>query len=87
MKYHFQYLDLLRDIMDNGVVKGDRTGVGTVSKFGCRMKFSLRERFPLLTTKRVFWKGVAKELLWFLRGCTNAKELTDEGVKVIIHWH
>lgn len=77
-----QYLNLIRDIMDNGVRKGDRTGTGTMSKFGCQMRFSLRETFPLLTTKRVFWRGVAEELLWFLRGCTNAKTLTDKGVRI-----
>ncbi|GAB5365577.1 hypothetical protein AAMO2058_001070100 [Amorphochlora amoebiformis] len=77
-----QYLKLIRDILGNGVKKGDRTGTGTISKFGCTMRFNLRERFPLLTTKRVFWKGVAQELLWFIKGCTNAKTLTDKGVKI-----
>ena len=56
-----------------------RTGVGTRSKFGCNMRFSLRDSFPLLTTKRVFWRGVVEELLWFMRGDTNAKNLTDKG--------
>jgi len=78
-----QYLKLIREILENGVKKGDRTGTGTISKFGCSMRFSLREgRFPLLTTKKVFWKGVVEELLWFIKGCTNAKVLTDKGVKI-----
>jgi len=68
-----QYLDAVRDVIDTGVKKGDRTGVGTLQKFGCMMRFSLRDgRFPLLTTKSVFWKGVVEELLWMLRGCTDS---------------
>jgi dihydrofolate reductase/thymidylate synthase len=62
-----QYLDLCRDIMEGGVRRGDRTGTGTLSKFGTQMRFSLRNgRLPLLTTKRTFWRGVAEELLWFI---------------------
>ena len=60
----YQYLDLVREVLDHGVSRSDRTGVGTIGKFGVQMRFSLRERFPLLTTKRVFWRGVAEELLW-----------------------
>ncbi len=78
-----QYLNLIRDIMANGVVRGDRTGTGTISKFGVQMRFSLRgDEFPLLTTKRVFWRGVAEELLWFVAGSTNAKLLQDKGIKI-----
>ena len=78
-----QYLELIRNIIDHGVVKGDRTGTGTISQFGAQMRFSLRDgRFPLLTTKRVFWRGVCEELIWFLRGETNAKLLSDKGVKI-----
>eukprot|EP00752_Nemacystus_decipiens_P001422 g1402.t1 len=78
-----QYLNLVRDILDNGVRRGDRTGTGTLSKFGVQMRFSLRdERFPLLTTKRVFWRGVAEELLWFVAGCTNANVLKDRGIHI-----
>jgi dihydrofolate reductase/thymidylate synthase len=78
-----QYLDLVRDIIDRGVLRGDRTGTGTLAKFGCQMRFSLREgRFPLLTTKRVFWRGVAEELLWFISGDTNARTLNDKGIKI-----
>jgi len=58
------------------------SGVGTVSKFGCQMRFSLRESFPLLTTKNVFWRGVAEELLWFVSGNTSAKTLQDKGIKI-----
>lgn len=59
-----QYLDLVRQVLDHGSSRPDRTGVGTLGKFGVQMRFSLRESFPLLTTKRVFWRGVAEELLW-----------------------
>ena len=58
------------------------TGTGTISTFGTQMRFDLRESFPLLTTKRVFWRGVAEELLWFIKGSTNAKELSDKGVRI-----
>lgn len=71
----YQYLNLIRDILDTGVHKGDRTGTGTISKFGTHMRFNLRHSFPLLTTKRVFWRGVAEELLWFISGNTNANDL------------
>lgn len=78
-----QYLRLVEDILDNGVRRGDRTGTGTLSKFGVQMRFSLREgRFPLLTTKRVFWRGVAEELLWFVSGCTNANVLKERGIHI-----
>ena len=78
-----QYLELIRNIIDHGNTKGDRTGVGTRSMFGAQMRFSLRdEQFPLLTTKRVFWRGVAEELLWFIRGCTSAKALSDKNVHI-----
>lgn len=66
----YQYLDLCRDILANGIRKGDRTGTGTISKFGTQMRFSLRNgRLPLLTTKRTFWRGIAEELLWFIEVC------------------
>ena len=77
-----QYLDLIREIIEEGNVKGDRTGTGTISKFGKQMRFDLRRSFPLLTTKRVFWRGVAEELLWFIGGRTNAKELQDKDIKI-----
>ncbi|XP_024394486.1 bifunctional dihydrofolate reductase-thymidylate synthase 1 [Physcomitrium patens] len=78
----YQYLNLIDDIIKTGAVKGDRTGTGTISKFGCQMRFNLRKSFPLLTTKRVFWRGVVEELLWFISGSTNAKVLHDKGVKI-----
>jgi thymidylate synthase len=78
-----QYLNLIDHIIKYGVVKGDRTGTGTISVFGAQMRFSLRDgRIPLLTTKRVFWRGVCEELLWFLRGETQAQLLSDKGVKI-----
>ncbi|KAL5252828.1 hypothetical protein ACHWQZ_G015559 [Mnemiopsis leidyi] len=66
----------------NGNKKGDRTGTGTISQFGAQMRFSLRDQFPLLTTKRVFWRGVAEELLWFISGCTDGKVLSDKRVHI-----
>ncbi|PWZ40032.1 Bifunctional dihydrofolate reductase-thymidylate synthase [Zea mays] len=69
----YQYLNLVEDIIRSGAQKNDRTGTGTLSKFGCQMRFNLRKNFPLLTTKRVFWRGVVEELLWFISGSTNAK--------------
>jgi dihydrofolate reductase/thymidylate synthase len=78
-----QYLDLCRDIISNGVERTDRTGTGTISKFGVQMRFSLRNRtIPLLTTKRVFWRGVAEELLWFIKGSTNANELVEKDIHI-----
>ena len=81
-----QYLDLLREIKENGVVKTDRTGVGTKSIFGHQMRFNLQDGFPLLTTKKVFLKGIIYELLWFLKGDTNIKFLTDNGVHIWDDW-
>lgn len=78
-----QYLDLIRRILAQGAKKGDRTGTGTLSLFGAQMRFSLRgDVFPLLTTKRVFWRGVAEELLWFISGDTSAKTLQDKNIHI-----
>uniref|UniRef100_UPI004057362F thymidylate synthase n=1 Tax=Alistipes sp. TaxID=1872444 RepID=UPI004057362F len=77
-----QYLDLLSRIKTEGVVKTDRTGTGTKSVFGHQMRFDLSQGFPLLTTKKVFLKGIIHELLWFLNGDTNIKYLVDNGVHI-----
>jgi len=78
----YQYLEAIREIIEQGTHSGDRTGVGTRSMFGKMMRFDLKKSFPLLTTKRVFWKGVVEELLWFVRGDTNANNLAAKGVKI-----
>jgi len=82
MHEEYQYLDLLRDIIENGVNKSDRTGVGNRSVFARHMRFSLRDQFPILTTKRVYWRGVVEELLFFLRGDTNSKHLEEKKVNI-----
>jgi thymidylate synthase len=81
-----QYLDLLQHILDNGVDKEDRTGVGTRSVFGYQMRFNLSKGFPLLTTKKVYLKAIIYELLWFLRGDTHIKYLVDHDVKIWNEW-
>jgi len=78
----YQYLNAIREIIDNGVHTSDRTGTGTRSMFGKQMRFHLQHSFPLLTTKRVFWRGVVEELLWFVRGDTNAKHLSEKGIHI-----
>ena len=76
------YLSLLRSIADNGETRDDRTGTGTLSKFGCHLEFDLRYGFPLLTSKRMYFKGIALELLWFLSGSTDSKVLEEKGCKI-----
>ena len=71
------YLRLLKDILDNGKEKEDRTGTGTISVFGRQIRHKMNQGFPLLTTKKMYWKGIVTELLWFLRGDTNIKYLVD----------
>lgn len=80
------YLDLLTDIRDNGSDRGDRTGTGTRSVFGRQLRFDLRAGFPLLTTKKVHFKSVANELIWFLSGDTNTAWLKDNGVSIWDEW-
>ncbi|XP_047134471.1 thymidylate synthase isoform X1 [Hydra vulgaris] len=82
--YHdeYQYLNLVKRIIETGYSKADRTGTGTLSIFGGQMRFNLRESFPLLTTKRVFWKGVVEELLWFISGSTDGNILAQKGVQI-----
>lgn len=81
-----QYLDLLKDIKDNGVKKADRTGVGTISVFGRQLRFDLSEGFPAVTTKKLFMRGIIHELIWFLRGSSNIKYLVDNDVHIWDEW-
>lgn len=81
-----QYLELLEDIKKNGVRKDDRTGVGTISVFGRQLRFDLSEGFPLLTTKKMFTRGIIHELIWFLKGSTNIKYLVDNDVHIWDEW-
>ena len=81
-----QYLNLLKSVIQNGTWHDDRTGTGTYSLFGGQMRFDLREGFPILTTKKVFWRGVVEELLWMLRGESNVKSLQAKGIHIWDEW-
>lgn len=77
-----QYINLIKHILENGISKDDRTGIGTLSIFSYNMTFNLRQSFPLLTTKKVYWKGVVEELLWFISGSTDSNVLKEKGVRI-----
>ena len=81
-----QYIDFAKHVLENGIKKGDRTGTGTISTFGYQFRCDLSKGFPLLTTKKVFYKGILKELLWIISGSTNIRPLVLDGVRIWNEW-
>ncbi|SVC39454.1 uncharacterized protein METZ01_LOCUS292308, partial [marine metagenome] len=81
-----QYLDLINHVINDGNNKSDRTGTGTRSVFGYQMRFDLKNSFPLLTTKKIHFKSIIYELLWFLNGDTNIKYLNENGISIWNEW-
>lgn len=80
------YLDLCQYVLDKGTLKKDRTGTGTISTFGYQLRFDLSEGFPLLTTKKVYYKAVLGELLWFISGSTNIRPLVEQNIRIWNEW-
>ncbi|MCT1452965.1 thymidylate synthase, partial [Corynebacterium sp. p3-SID1145] len=80
------YEDLLREILETGTPKEDRTGTGTISVFGKQLRYNLADSFPLLTTKKVYFKGVVGELLWFLKGDSNVRWLQENNIRIWNEW-
>lgn len=81
-----QYLDLIKEILENGEIRKDRTGVGTISKFGTQSRYDLREGFPLVTTKKLYIRGIIHEMLWFIKGDTNIQYLVQNKVNIWNEW-
>jgi len=86
MTHDYTYLDLLKHVLENGRLREDRTGTGTIGIFGAQLRFPLAHTFPLLTSKKVHWPAIVHELIWFLKGDTNIKYLNDNGVKIWNEW-
>jgi len=81
-----QYLELIKDVLETGQSRDDRTNTGTISKFGTQSVYDLREGFPLLTTKKVYFRAIVHEMLWFIKGDTNIKYLVDNNVNIWNEW-